>query len=142
MAALLIVGTLFTPATALTDDEKTIVEVVGTKTLMDIDSITFALVEIDYGNTMNMWFVPKSSDEDTLINSIGSTVGVYVGACKSYPDISDLNLMVGTKSTVAGKMYCKRAWADEVSQNTDGSYNTNEMGLVALRVLGTFKKTS
>ncbi len=66
MAALLIVGTLFTPATALTDDEKTIVEVVGTKTLMDIDSITFALVEIDYGNTMNMWFVPKAQTKTPL----------------------------------------------------------------------------
>lgn len=138
----MIIGTLVLPATALNDDEKSVLEAIGTSTLMQSDYITYGLVEIGYGNTMNMWFTPKNSDQDTILKSLGSAVGVYVGTCKSYPEISDLMLTVGTKDTSAGEMYCERSWADEVRKDSDGSYNSNDLGLVALRVLGTFKKTS
>lgn len=138
----LIISALFLPAIALNDDEKSALEAVATNVLMQSDYITYGLVEIGYGNTMDMWFVSKSTDQDTVLKSLGTTVGVYVGACKSYPELSDLRLIIGTKDTSAGEMYCERSWADEVRKDSDGSYNSNDLGLVALRVLGTFKKTS
>lgn len=141
-AALLTICALILPVAAINDDEKTVLESFATKVLMETDYITYGLVEIGYGNSMNMWFIPTSTDQDTILKALGSAVGVYIGACKSYPELSDLNLMIGTKSTVAGEMYCNRDWADEVGKDSDGSYNSNDMGLVALKVLGTFKKTS
>ena len=142
LAALLIIGALFVPAIAITDDGKAITESYATKILMDSDSIMYGLVEIDSENTMNIWFVPKSADEDTIIKSMASAVGLYIGVCKTYPEIADLNLMAGTKATVSGKMYCKREWVDEVRAGVDGSYNSSEIGLVGVKVLGTFKQTS
>ena len=109
---------------------------------MNSESITYALVEIGDENTMDMWFMEKSTDQDTVLKSLGTTVGVYVGACKSYPELSDLRLRIGTKEVVAGEMYCERAWADEVREDSNGSLNSNDLGLVGLKVLGTYKKTS
>ena len=142
MAILLIIGALILPATALNDTEKTTIGSMATKMLMNSESITYALVEIGYGNTMDMWFMEKSTDQDTVLKSLGTTVGVYVGACKSYPELSDLRLRIGTKEVVAGEMYCERAWADEVREDSNGSLNSNDLGLVGLKVLGTYKKTS
>jgi len=142
LATFLIISAQLLPAMALDNDEKSALEAVATKVLIQSDYITYGLVEIGYGNSMNMWFIPKSTDQETILKSLGSAVGVYVGACKSYPELSDLSLMIGTKGTVAGEMYCDRDWADEVRKDSDGSYNSNDLGLVALRVLGTFKKTS
>lgn len=142
LIALLCVGALFIPANALNDNEETVIEATGTNLLMNANSITYGLVEVNYDNTMDMWFIPKSTDQDVLLDSVGNAVGLYVGACNMYPELSDLNLMVGTKDNIAGKRYCKRDWADEVSKNTDGSYDQYSMGVVGLKVLGTFKKTS
>ena len=142
MAILLIIGALILPATALNDTEKTTIGSMATKMLMNSESITYALVEIGDENTMDMWFMEKSTDQDTVLKSLGTTVGVYVGACKSYPELSDLRLRIGTKEVVAGEMYCERAWADEVREDSNGSLNSNDLGLVGLKVLGTYKKTS
>ncbi len=138
----MIIGALILPATALNDTEKTTIGSMATKMLMNSESITYALVEIGDENTMDMWFMEKSTDQDTVLKSLGTTVGVYVGACKSYPELSDLRLRIGTKEVVAGEMYCERAWADEVREDSNGSLNSNDLGLVGLKVLGTYKKTS
>lgn len=141
LAALLIIGAMILPATALNENEKSALEAIATSTLMKSDSIIYGLVEIDYGNTMKMWFMSKSTDQDTILESLGGAVGVYIAACKMYPEISDLRLMVGTKDNVAAEMRCERAWVDEVRKDPDGSHNANDMGLVGLKVLGTFEKT-
>ena len=142
MAVILIISTQFIPVTALTDDEKTVLESMATGVLMQTDLLSYGLVEIDYGNTMNIWFMPNEADQDIVAGSVASSVGLYVAACNLYPEISDLRLMLGQKDNVAGEMYCERAWVDEVRRYSDGSFNTNDMGLVVLKVLGTLKDKS
>jgi hypothetical protein len=57
LAALFIIGALILPVTALNDNEKSALEAISTSTLMKSDSSIYGLVEIDYGNTMKMWFM-------------------------------------------------------------------------------------
>ena len=139
LAVILIFSTQFIPVTALTDNEKNNVEAVGTSLLMKSEFISYGLVEIDYGNTMKIWFISSDDDQSTVASSLGMVVGVYLGACKMFPEISDLKLMVGTKNNVAGELYAERAWADGVRMNPDGSYNSDDVAVLGLKVLGTYK---
>ena len=50
--------------------------------------------------------------------------------------------MVGTKDNVVGKMYCERAWVDQVRETVDGSYSQDDIGIVGMKVFGTYKQTA
>jgi hypothetical protein len=137
---LILAGVLIIPSAALTDNEETLIESKGTTVLNQADSITYGLVEIDSDNSMNIWYIPKNADEDTVIKSTATAVGIYIATAKMYPEMSNLNLMVGTKDNVVAKMYCERAWVDQV--RADGPYAQDDIGLVGLKVFGTLKQTA
>jgi len=139
---LILMGVLIIPSAALTNDEETLLESKATTVLNQADSITYGLVEINSDNTMNIWYIPKNSDEDTLIASTATAVGIYIFTGKTYPEMANLNLMVGTKDNVVGKMYCERAWVDQVRETVDGSYSQDDIGIVGMKVFGTYKQTA
>jgi len=139
---LLLMCILIIPSTALTNDEETLLESKATTMLNQEDSISYGLVEVNSNNTMSIWYIPNGSDENTLIKSTATAVGLYIGAAKMFPEMSDLNLMVGTKDNVVGKMYCERAWVDMVGENTDGSYSQDDIGMVGMKVFITYKQTN
>jgi hypothetical protein len=141
LLSLIVISTV-SLTSALSDSDKSMIEMASTTVLMKADVLSYGLAEVDYGDRMNVWYIPKGSDQDAIFESLGYVVGVYVGTCKMYPEISDMKLMMGTKDNVVGEMYCERSWADEVREDSDGSFNSNDLGLVGLKVMGTFKKTS
>ena len=127
---------------AFSNDEKNIIETMVTGTLMKSDTISYGLADIDNGNNLNVWYVPKNTDRDTILSSLGFVLAEYIALCDKYSDLSDMKLMVGTKDNVTGEMYCKRAWSNKVRKDIDGSYNSSDLVTVGLKVIGTFNRTS
>lgn len=142
LLALTIVSASMLFASAFSNDEKTTIETMVTGTLMKADTISYGLAEIDNGNRLNVWYVPKSIDQDTILASLGYILAQYVVLCNIYPDLSDMRLMVGTKDNIVGEMYCNRTWSNEVRRDSERSYNSSDLALVGLKVIETFNKTS
>ena len=142
LLALMTVSASILFASAFSNDEKTIIETMVTGMLMKADTISYGLAEIDNGTRLNVWYVPRSIDQDTILASTGYVLGQYLVLCNIYPDLSDMKLMVGTKDNVIGEMYCKKTWLNEVRKDSERSYNSSDLSLIGLRVIETFNKTS
>jgi hypothetical protein len=142
LLALMTVNASVLIASAFSNDEKTTIETMVTGTLMQADTISYGFAEIDNGSRLNVWYVPKNIDQDTILSSLGFVLGQYVVLCNIYPDLSDMKLLVGTKNNVVGEMYCKKEWSNEVRMDAEKSYNSSDLGLIGLKVIETFNKTS
>ncbi len=97
---------------------------------------------VDSNNNLTIWSASKSTDQDSTVTNLGYIIGVYLEAAKSSPELSDLNIMVGTKENVTEKMYCKRPWVDEVKVDSAGNMSDNDLAALILKVLGTRQATS
>lgn len=97
---------------------------------------------VDSNNNLTIWSTSKSTDQNSTITNLGYIIGVYLGAAKSYSDLSDLNIMIGTKENVVETMYCKRSWIDEVKIDSAGNMNDNDLAALVLKVLGTLQVKS
>lgn len=127
---------------AMTNSDKDAINVSVVQALEKTGDFSYIKAGVDSNNNLTIWATPKSMDQNSTISSTGYIIGVYMGAAKSYSDLSDLNIMIGTKENVIEKMYCMRSWADEVKIDSAGNMNENDIATLALKVLGTLQVTS
>lgn len=131
-------------AMSYTDDssmENAIEETVF-KTLDNTGYFYHVETEVEWGNALDIWYIPENFNPDSARITLAYIIGSYWNACKNYPDLSDLNIMMGTKNVMKGKMNCKREWIDEVRGGSKGNLNKTGEDLLIMRVLDTFKDTS
>jgi hypothetical protein len=100
-------------------------------------NFSYIKAEVDMKNNLSVWATSKSTDKNITTNDAGYIIGVYIGQAKNYPDLSDLNIQIGTKDKVVETMYCKRSWVDEVKTNSAGNMSDSDLILLTLRVLDT-----
>ncbi len=105
-------------------------------------NFSYIMAGVDSNNNLTIWSTSKSTDQNSTITNLGYIIGVYLGAAKSYSDLSDLNIMIGTKENVVETMYCKRSWVDEVKIDSAGNMNDNDLAALVLKVLSTLQVKS
>lgn len=127
---------------ALSDTDKAIIKLATISAMDDTGKFSYTNADIGWDNSLDIWFISKNVDQDSVIKDLEFIVGAYLGACIKYPGLSDLDLFVGTKENTEVKMYCERSWVDEVDVDSEGNMDTTSAGLLVLRVLGTIVKTS
>ncbi|MHC1688017.1 MAG: hypothetical protein AB9879_09960 [Methanothrix sp.] len=129
------------PAMALSDTDKAVIKLTTYSVLDDTNEFNYVSADLGRDNSLSVWYIPKKTDQESTMLDLAYIIGAYWGVCKNHPDISDLNLFIGTKDSVAGTLYCKRSWINEIKTNSAGAMETTSAGLLVLQVLGTFQKT-
>ena len=135
LIVLLFANAITVSAGSLSDTEKSVIKLTIFTVLDNTGHFNYVKADVGWDDTVKIWYIPKNSDSDAAITTLGEIVGVYVGVLKTVPRASDLFIMIGTQDNVAGKMYCLRTWVPS------GDMTTEEAGLLGLKVLGTFEAT-
>lgn len=129
-------------STGMTGSEKDAINASVVQALERAGVFSYVEAGVDSTNNLTIWSTSKSADENSTVTNLGYIIGVYLGAAKSSPDLSDLNIMIGTKDNVTQKMYCKRSWVDEVKVDSAGNMSDNDIAVLVLKVLGTLQAAS
>ncbi len=99
-------------------------------------------VDLEWGNDLKIWCIPESSDLIKAKETLAQIIDTYCQVCRSYPEMSDLDIMIGTKYYIKGKMNCKREWIDEAKHDSDGKLNKSSEDMLLLRIAATYEETS
>lgn len=137
-------------ANAISNSDKTSIELAGENVLTAIPEILYADVSFGWDDSMDIWIVPTviatggSQEEisEDLIKIIAGAMGVYVGTYHEYNDIGQMDLTIGADKTKSiGTAYCLPEWVEEVRYNGD-TPNEDDLGSLGLKILGTLKVSS
>jgi len=134
--AILLIACFIPTSAALSDTDAAIVKLALFSVLDDTGHFNYVKTDVGWDDTIKIWYVPKATDNEAAITTLGEILGAYIGMCRSHPEISDLSIMVGTEDNVAGELYCERSWI------STGQMSDQEAGALILKVMGTFEKTS
>jgi len=126
----------------MTNSDKDAINSTVVQALEKTGDFSYINAGVDSSNNLTIWSTFKSIDHDSTINNVGYIIGAYLGTAKDYPDLSDLNILIDTNENVTEKMYCKRAWVDEVKVDPTGNVNDNDLAVLVLKVLDTLQMTS
>lgn len=128
------------PSSGLSDLDKSVLKLTAIMVLDDTGNFNYVNADVGWDDSLNIWFISKRTDQESLLIDLASIVGVYWGACKNHPNLSNLNLYVGTEDNVAGSLYCERSWLNQVRTDSEGNMDDTDAGILVLKVLGTFEE--
>jgi hypothetical protein len=135
-----IIASISLTTATLSDSDMAAIKLSVFSALDDTGRFSYVSANVDQDDNLNIWYIPKNTDQTSIMTDMARILGAYSGICKTSPELSNLNIYMGTKGNVAGELYCMRSWLSMVKTNPDGSTDGNSAGLLVLKVLGTFTK--
>jgi hypothetical protein len=138
LIALLIIGIFLScPAMSMSDADKGAIELTTIIALNETGDFNYVNSDVDDENNLTIWYVPKESDENATIKTLGVIIGIYLGAIESNPDISDMYIFMGTEGDEKGSLYCLRSWVPN-----NGNLADDQIAGLVLKIFGTFEDLS
>ena len=123
---------------AITDSDKTTVEMATDKTLSSNPNILYASASFGPDDSLDVTLVPMYSTQLSIALSISTTLVVYAGTLLMYPDIGRLDLtMAKEDKTTVCTMYCLPEWAKSMRLSLDGGFDSGDLVKLAEQVAKT-----
>lgn len=123
---------------AITDAEKTTVEMALVKTLSNNTNILYASANFGPDDSLDITLVPMSSSQLSIALSILTTLVAYAGTLLMYPDIGRLDLTMAKENrTTVCTMYCLPEWAKSMRLSLDGGFDSGDLVKLVEQVVKT-----
>lgn len=139
--ALITLCLLLSSASAISTEQRKIIENSGNNYFINHQAIKFATVTTNDDNTINVWIVPYGGDASGLwaLQSIGAIANWYPTVYHVFPDIGALYFTL-EMDIYKQNGYALPEWAAMVRWNGDKS-NEDDLADLAIRITKTMKQS-